>query len=181
MTKDARKHPSSNPARRRVLKHSAALGTACGSCALGARYAHAQGADLGAYQKAKINWRLAEGQTVNVAVIPASYFDNLIALTPEFEALTGIKVRYDKVPPGQIRHKCVLDLSSKTGNISTHAADPMYLPLYAANKWTEALEPYLNDRSSPTGPGSSTRTSSRRGARPTWSTTAPTASRTTAR
>ena len=39
----------------------------------------------------------------------------------------------------------MLDLSSKTGNISTHAADPMYLPLYAANKWTDALDPYLND------------------------------------
>ena len=128
--------------RRRALKQAAALAGAPWI----SKFAQAQVApDLGAYQKAKINWRQAEGQTVNVAVIPASYFDNLIALAPEFEALTGIKLRYDKVPPGQIRQKCVLDLSSKTGNISTHAADPMYLPLYAANKWTEVLEPYLND------------------------------------
>ena len=105
------------------------------------RHADAQGMDLGPYQNAKINWRQAEGQTVNVSCISAVYFDNLIALTPEFEALTGIKVRYDKVPPGQIRQKVVLDLSAKTANISTHAADPMYIPLYAANKWTEALEP----------------------------------------
>jgi len=132
--------------RRQVLK-AAAAGVALTGAPWVSKFAQAQGAppDLGAYQKAKINWRLAEGQTVNVAVIPASYFENLIALTPEFEALTGIKVRYDKVPPGQIRQKCVLDLSSKTGNISTHAADPMYLPLYAANKWTEPLEQYLND------------------------------------
>jgi ABC-type glycerol-3-phosphate transport system substrate-binding protein len=133
-----------NQHRRRVLKQAAAL-AAMGGAPWVSRYAQAQAADLGAYQKAKINWRQLEGQTVNVAVIPASYFDNLIALTPEFEALTGIKVRYDKVPPGQIRQKCVLDLSSKTGNISTHAGDPMYLPLYAANKWTEPLENYLND------------------------------------
>lgn len=132
-------------ARRKVLKVAAA-GAALAGAPWITRFAQAQGApDLAAYQRAKINWRQAEGQTVNVAVIPASYFDNLIALTPEFEALTGIKVRYDKVPPGQIRQKCVLDLSSKTGNISTHAADPMYLPLYAANKWTEVLDPYLND------------------------------------
>src|SRR4249920_2359243 len=111
--------------RRRVLQATAA-GVALAGAPWVSKFAQAQGApDLGAYQKAKINWRLAEGQTVNVAVIPASYFENLIALTPEFEALTGIKVRYDKVPPGQIRQKCVLDLSSKTGNISTHAADPM--------------------------------------------------------
>ena len=128
--------------RRKALKQAAALAGAPWI----SKFAQALVApDLGAYQKAKINWRQAEGQTVNVAVIPASYFDNLIALAPEFEALTGIKLRYDKVPPGQIRQKCVLDLSSKTGNISTHAADPMYLPLYAANKWTEVLEPYLND------------------------------------
>lgn len=133
-----------NPSRRRALKQGAALGAIAGAPWV-LRHAHAQGADLGAYQKAKINWRLAEGQTVNVAVIPASYFENLITLTAEFEALTGIKVRYDKVPPGQIRQKVVLDLSAKTGNISTHAGDPMYLPLYAANKWTEELEKYLND------------------------------------
>ena len=134
-----------DPGRRRVLKSGAAFGAAIVGAPWVMRPAYAQAADLGAYQKAKINWRQAEGQTVNVAVIPASYFENMIALTPEFEALTGIKVRYDKVPPGQIRQKVVLDLSSKTGNISTHAGDPMYLPLYAANKWTEVLENYLND------------------------------------
>src|SRR5437667_7843666 len=117
-------------ARRRVLKQAA---VAIAGAPWVLRDAAAQGGmDLGAYQNARINWRLAEGQTVNVAVIPASYFDNLIAVTPEFEALTGIKVRYDKVPPGQIRQKVVLDMSSKTGNISTHAGDPMHIPLYAA-------------------------------------------------
>jgi ABC-type glycerol-3-phosphate transport system substrate-binding protein len=142
-----KRHPEhkTNDGRRRALKQGVALGAAVAGAPWVLRHAHAQGFDLGAYQKAKINWRLAEGQRVNVAVIPAAYFDNLIALTPEFEALTGVKVQFDKVPPGQIRQKAVLDLSSKTGNISTHAADPMYLPLYAANKWTDALEPYLND------------------------------------
>jgi ABC-type glycerol-3-phosphate transport system substrate-binding protein len=145
MAKDARKHPSPNTARRRALKQGMALGAGTLGAPWVARFAHAQAADLGAYQKARINWRQAEGQTVNVAVIPASYFEALITLTPEFEALTGIKVRYDKVPPAQIRQKAVLDLSAKTGNISTHAGDPMYLSLYAANKWAEVLDNYLND------------------------------------
>ena len=120
--------------RRRALHRTAVLGAGLAAAPWIARFAHAQPFDLGPYQKAKINWRQAEGQTINVAVIPAVYFEHLIALTPEFEALTGIRVRYDKVPPVQIRQKCVLDLSSKSGSISTHAADPMYLPLYAANK-----------------------------------------------
>ncbi len=134
-----------DPQRRTALAKTAALGATIAGAPWVARFAHAQGADLGPYQSAKINWRQVEGQQINVAVIPASYFENLITLAPEFEALTGVKVRFDKVPPGQIRQKCVLDLSSKAGNISTHAGDPMYLPLYAANKWTDPLERYLED------------------------------------
>ncbi len=131
--------------RRRVLQHGAALGAAA---ALGPSLvapAFGQGADLAPYTAAKINWKQAEGETITVAVIPASYFENLISLQPQFEALTGIKLRFEKVPPGQIRQKALLDLSSKTGTYATHAADPMYYPLYVANKWVEPLDKYLND------------------------------------
>ena len=135
------------PRRRDVLRHGAALGLAG---ALGPQFigsAHAQADDLGPYKSAKIDWKQVEGEAITVAVIPASYFDNLIALQPQFEALTGIKLRFEKVPPGQIRQKALLDLSSKTGTYATHAADPMYYPLYAANKWVEPLDRYLNDAS----------------------------------
>lgn len=131
--------------RRTLLKGAAALGASAIAAPWIARHANAQGMDLAPYQQAKINWRQAEGQTVNVAVIAASYYQNLIDITPEFEALTGIKVNYEKVPPGQIRQKVVLDLSSKTGNISTHAGDPMYVPLYATNKWCDVLDDYLKN------------------------------------
>jgi len=109
------------------------------------RAAYAQDADLGAYQSAKIDWRQAEGQNITVAVIPAGYFENLIALAPQFQALTGINVRFEKVPPAQIRQKAVLDLTSGTGTYATHAADPMYYPLYQANGWVDPLDTYLDD------------------------------------
>ena len=109
--------------------------------------AHAQGDDLAPYKSAKINWRQAEGESISIAVIPASYFDNLGTLIPQFEALTGVKVRVEKVPPGQIRQKAMLDLSSKTRTYATHAADPMYYPLYVANKWVDPLDRYLSDSS----------------------------------
>jgi len=133
------------PGRRRVLKHAAALGAVTLAAPHLLRHAHAQGAELGPYQQAKINWRQAEGEQIAVAVIPASYFDNLIAIAPQFEALTGIKVRFEKVPPGQIRQKAMLDLSSKTATYATHAADPMYYPLYVSNKWVDPLDTFLND------------------------------------
>lgn len=127
--------------RREIVGGAAALGVAMWS---GRAWAQAS-ADLGPYQQAKINWRQAEGESISVAVIPASYFENLLSLLPQFEALTGIKVRPEKVPPGQIRQKAMLDLSSKTGTYATHAADPMYYPLYVANKWVDPLDRYLND------------------------------------
>ncbi|MFZ0848947.1 MAG: sugar ABC transporter substrate-binding protein [Hyphomicrobiaceae bacterium] len=101
--------------------------------------------DLAPYRAAKINWQQADGEQITVAVIPASYFENLISLQPQFEALTGIKLRFEKVPPGQIRQKALLDLSSKTATYATHAADPMYYPLYVSNKWVEPLDRYLGD------------------------------------
>ena len=89
--------------RRRFLGQAAALGAAgLGSGWMADALAQAP-ADLSPYQKAKINWRQAEGESISVAVIPASYFENLLGLLPQFEALTGIKVRAEKVPPGQIR------------------------------------------------------------------------------
>jgi multiple sugar transport system substrate-binding protein len=133
------------PGRRALLRQGAALGLAG---ALGPQFAGsalAQGDDLAPYRAAKLNWKQAEGESITVAVIPASYFENLITLQPQFEALTGIKLRFEKVPPGQIRQKSILDLSSKTATYATHAADPMYYPLYVANKWVEPLDRYLND------------------------------------
>ena len=96
--------------------------------------AFAQGDDLAPYRAAKINWKQVEGESITVAVIPASYFENLITLQPQFEALTGVKLRFEKVPPGQIRQKALLDLSSKTATYATHAADPMYYPLYVVQQ-----------------------------------------------
>jgi len=133
--------------RRKLLGAAAALGLGSIAAPFLSRRAGAQAADLGPYAAAKINWRQADGEAITVGVIPAGYFDNLVSLTPEFEALTGIKVRYEKIPPGQVRQKAMLDLSSKTGTYATVATDCMYYPLYAANKWVEPLDTYLNDTS----------------------------------
>ncbi|MEP7283910.1 MAG: hypothetical protein ABI696_18170, partial [Rubrivivax sp.] len=114
MADSSRTNPPSNTRRRTLLQHGATFGALA---ALGPQFvgpAFAQGDDLAAYKAAKINWKQAEGETITVAVIPASYFLNLISLQPQFEALTGIKLRFEQVPPGQIRQKAMLDLSSKT-------------------------------------------------------------------
>jgi multiple sugar transport system substrate-binding protein len=138
-------NPPSAPRPRRALKQAASVGMLAAAAPHLLTSAHAQGDDLAPYRSAKINWKQADGESISVAVIPASYFDVLGGLLPQFEALTGVKVRMEKVPPGQIRQKALLDLSSKTATYATHAADPMYYPLYVANKWVDPLDKYLND------------------------------------
>jgi ABC-type glycerol-3-phosphate transport system substrate-binding protein len=141
----SRSTPPVDSGRRTALTQAAALGGAAAAAQALPATALAQGDDLAPYRAAKIDWRQAAGESITVAVIPASYFENLIGLQPQFEALTGIKVRFEKVPPGQIRQKAMLDLSSKTATYATHAADPMYYPLYVANKWVEPLDRYLSN------------------------------------
>lgn len=101
--------------------------------------------DLASFRNAKIDWKQASGTSITVGVIPAGYFNNLDAMLASFKELTGINARLENTPPGQIRQKAVLDLSSKTGTWASHAADPMYYPLYVANGWVEPLDAYLND------------------------------------
>lgn len=130
--------------RRRFLA-GAAAGVSALALPAYVRRASAQDADLAPYEAANIDWKQATGEAITVAVIPAAYFDNLAAITPQFEVLTGITVRYEKIPPAQIRQKCVLDFTSGTATYATHAADPMYYSLYHSNGWVEALDPFIAD------------------------------------
>lgn len=111
--------------------------------------AHAAGEfmDLESVRGAKIDWRQAEGAAITVGVIPAGYFQNLDTVLPDFKELTGIDVRLEMTPPGQIRQKAVLDLSSKTGTWATHSADPMFYDLYVINGWVDPLDKYLSNDS----------------------------------
>ena len=130
--------------RRNVLKGGVSGAALLAAPALISGRARAQDA-MGSFGKAGIDWKQAEGSTITVGVIPAGYFKNLEALLPQFKELTGVDARLEMTPPGQIRQKAVLDLSSKTGTWASHAADPMYYPLYVANGWIDPLDGYLGD------------------------------------
>jgi multiple sugar transport system substrate-binding protein len=131
---------------RRTFLNTAAV---AGGAALLPRAARASSAvseaDLAPYLRAKINWKQAAGESITVLITPAFYFGIFSRFTPEFTALTGINVKYETIPPKENREKAVLDLGAKTANYATHTADPMYLSLYAANKWVEPLDRFLDD------------------------------------
>ena len=148
MTNEPRRQPGFGLSRRRMLTTTGLGGAlAFGAPALlkGVPPARAQAIDQEAMQRANVDWRQAEGEQITVGVTPAGYFENLIAVAPAFEELTGVTVRFEKIPPGQIRQKIMLDLSTGTGTYATHAADPMYYPLYVSNGWVDPLDQYLED------------------------------------
>ncbi len=103
--------------------------------------------EIAPYMEARIDWQQFSGETIHILVTPAHYFNKFRAITPQFTKLTGIQVTFDVVPPREMREKAVLDLGARSGNIYSHTADPMYLPLYEFNKWTDPLDDYLNDSS----------------------------------
>lgn len=141
--------PGPDVTRRTVLKSTLAGAGALAAPGLLIGRAHAAGnyMDLESFRGAGIDWRMAEGEEITVAVIPAGYFNNLETVLEDFETLTGVNARLEMIPPGQIRQKAVLDLSSKTGTFASHAADPMYYELYVANGWIDPLDDYLgNDK-----------------------------------
>lgn len=141
------RYPVPQLTRRTALKGAAGAAAVLASPAFLVGRAGAQGTfmDLDSLREADIDWRQAEGTSITVGVIPAGYFQNLEAVLPDFQALTGIDIRFEMTPPGQIRQKAVLDLSSKTGTWATHAADPMFYDLYVANNWVDPLDGYLGD------------------------------------
>lgn len=143
--------PSARVARRTLLKVPLLAGTVSaigGPLLLGGCQKEEKGVDpddIAAYTDAGINWKKADGTTINVALIAATYFTDLKAVLPQFTSLTGITVEAEEIPPQKIRENVIRDLSTKTGRYHSHCADPMYYPLYAVNKWVEPLDDYLEN------------------------------------
>ena len=81
--------------RRRVLQQAASMGVLAAAMP---RLLYAQADDLAPYRAARVNWKQVEGESISVAVIPASYFDNLATLLPQFETLTGMQLGYHRKP-----------------------------------------------------------------------------------
>lgn len=130
---------------RRELLRMAAGGLAAGYLGRAAEAVWAAAARTDPYAAARINWRQLAGERIHILVTPAHYFTKFRAVTPQFTRLTGIEVTFEVIPPREMREKAVLDLGARTGNYASHTADPMYLPLYAANNWVEPLDLFLND------------------------------------
>lgn len=60
-----------------------------------------------------VEWDKYKGTELNVMTVKQSYQTGLVNLAPEFEKMTGIKVKFDFVPWGNVKQLASVELSSK--------------------------------------------------------------------
>lgn len=95
--------------------------------------------------KAEVNWKAADGQTINLMLISHPFVESLKPLLPEFTAKTGIKVTFEELAEQSGFEKLLADLSSKTGTYDVFMTSPLNNWQYAAAGWLEPLDPLIAD------------------------------------
>jgi len=107
-----------------------ALVIACGS-------ASAQG---------QFSWKKYSGETINVALAKQPWSDFITPKIPEFERLTGIKVRLEVLPEDQNRQKLAIAFVSNRGDIDVFGSQRHQEGAkYHAAGWYQPLKPYIDN------------------------------------
>lgn len=93
------------------------------------------------------DWKRFSGSTVNVLLVAHPYSDLLKPIIPEFEKLTGIKVRLEILAQEQARQKHTIGFSTGLSDIDVFAGQPFQegLKYYTAG-WYELLDKYVRDK-----------------------------------
>jgi multiple sugar transport system substrate-binding protein len=97
------------------------------------------------FDKANINWRRFDGNTINVLLSGHPIQGTIIGLLSEFKKLTGITVIVDVLPEEDFFQKLTIDFESGKGNIDVFMTSPLYQWQYAKAGWIEDLGPYIAD------------------------------------
>jgi len=94
---------------------------------------------------AEFDWRQKQGTEINIGFSAHSMSDALIAMLPEFESATGIKVNYEVAPENDFRVKLNAQLASGDGSVDIFMTGPSTNWEYAAGKWIQDLQPFVDD------------------------------------
>jgi multiple sugar transport system substrate-binding protein len=97
------------------------------------------------FDKADINWRRFDGDTISVLLSGHPIQGTIIGLLPEFKKLTGITVVVDVMPEEDFFQKLNIDFESRKGSIDVFMTSPLYQWRYAKAGWIENLGPYLEN------------------------------------
>ena len=96
-------------------------------------------------KQANIDWRQFEGTTLNALVVKHWWTNAIEPLLPEFEALTGITVKFDTLSEDTYFQKAVTELSSGSSAHDVLMVGNLQVGQYMNSGWLEPMDPYFNN------------------------------------
>lgn len=103
-------------------------------------------------QKVKGTWSLAQaarpyrGITINASFLPRPGYEAAIELIPEFEKLTGIKVKWESIYYEKMREALVLDFTSGKPRFDVILIDIVWIGEFASKGWVAPLSRFYGNQ-----------------------------------
>ena len=92
-----------------------------------------------------INWEQFQGENLDVLFCVHPWQESIEPFIPEFEKLTGIKIRLAKLPEAEYLTKVPADFTAGTFAFDVFMSQYYDAPKYQLEKWTAPLKKYLED------------------------------------
>ncbi len=94
------------------------------------------------------NWQRFKGKELYLILYKHPFVDEMVKHIPEFESLTGIKVKYEVLPEVQGRQKFTVEMTAGSGGVDAWHAS-MHVEKRRAWKsgWFQPLNKFLEDKS----------------------------------
>ena len=92
---------------------------------------------------AKVDWQQYKGTTLNALVVKHWWTDAITPLLPQFEELTGMKVKLDVLSEDTYFQKAVTELSSGSSAHDVLMVGNLQVGQYMGGGWLEDLNPYF--------------------------------------
>ena len=96
-------------------------------------------------QEANIDWQQYAGTTINALVVKHWWTDAIEPLLPEFEALSGITVKFDTLSEDTYYQKAITELSSGSSAHDLLMVGNLQAGQYMSGGWLEPLDGYFNN------------------------------------
>jgi ABC-type glycerol-3-phosphate transport system substrate-binding protein len=98
------------------------------------------------FASANIDWKQCDGQEIRVMYSNHPYQEAVEPLLPEFEALTGIKVNFEKMPEQEFWDKLMVEFSGGGADApDVYMINNPRLAAFDAGGWIEDVTPYTQD------------------------------------
>jgi multiple sugar transport system substrate-binding protein len=95
----------------------------------------------------EFDWKMCDGETINILFNQHQYVDPIVERIEEFEEMTGISVEYSIIPESNYFDKVTMELYSGSGNLDIFMTGPYQIWEYASAGYMQDLDEFINDPS----------------------------------